>query len=75
MNRDAIQARFPTFKVINNPDPACVCSRRGTPGISEKHNVPCLCVCLGGDDRAEFAKEVGRAAVKVLSGMMKPELL
>ena len=73
MDKEALKARFPTFKVKSDPDPDCVCSRRGTPGVSKSGNIPCLCVCLGGDNRAETAKEAGRAAAKALSKMMNTE--
>jgi len=65
---ERLKAKYPRYKVINTPDPQCMCK-----GTDEKklppsrlfpngHEMPCLCVCLSGEGRAEVVKVFGNAA-------------
>lgn len=49
MNREELQAKWPTFKIREEPDPACMsCKGTGERRTRVKRTpiVPCWCVCF-----------------------------
>lgn len=63
-----LQAKYPNYKVVSEPDPACTCKGIGERTLKPSnlwpngHSFPCMCVCLSGDFRAECVQAVGEAA-------------
>lgn len=58
MTREALQTKYPKYKVVSEPSPGCtVCKGEGE--VRTKSTLvpmrPCLCACVSGDDnfRAE----------------------
>jgi len=68
---ERLRAKYPHYKVISEPDPACNCGGKGERHIKPSglfpagRDAPCLCICLSGDGRADVTKAFGNAAKKV----------
>lgn len=68
---ERLKAKYPHYKIISEPDPACTCKGAGERKMKpsrlwpEGHEFPCMCVCLSGDHRADCVKLVGEAAKRV----------
>ena len=68
---DKLKAKYPKYKILSEPDPACGCNGAGERRVKpsefwpDGRDTPCLCICLSGDGRAECTQAFGKAAKKV----------
>lgn len=68
---DRLKVKYPHYKIISEPDPACGCKGAGERWVKpsafwpEGRHTLCLCICLSGDGRAEYVQVFGKAAKKV----------
>lgn len=68
---DKLKVKYPTYKILSEPDPECGCRGAGERRVKpsefwpDGRATPCLCICLSGDHRAECVSLFGKAAKKV----------
>lgn len=68
---DGLKAKYPHYKIISEPDPACGCKGAGERRVKpsefwpDGRDTPCLCIFLSGEGRAECVQIFGKAAKKV----------
>lgn len=68
---DSLKAKYPHYKILSEPDPACGCKGKGERWVKpsafwpDGRYTPCLCICLSGDGRADCVQAFGKAAKKV----------
>ena len=68
---DALRAKFPGFKIISQPSPACNC-KDGVRRTRTGREVLCICVCLSAPEPGE--EDYRPAVGMVLSDVAREEL-